>query len=606
MLRSRLLRGQFGAPALYHTPRSVCSPHISSRRSSSYEAGENKSGHISAASNEGVIFFNNIFPLNLQWFFRLPGVSGSKAVPRLFSSGFSANPGDVLRKAQAKLASADGGPAAEVVEVLPRIKEGGAYIKFTYGPGLSPGSVHEAVSQYVKEKNVRPWFAPLTGVRAGLVMGKPWVEDLYRLPSRRLKVEFLPTDPGGVAADLSQEELYAFFRPYGKLTDITTMPSDSKAVPRYAYLDFSKVSKAVMGKNCMHGYVVSEAQGGGKLGTVLRIGYERKARFKFIWEWLSGHPRIVIPVLAAIIATVTVTVFDPIRTLFIKAHVTRTLHLDSNRFYRWFKRKTEDLLTRSGLRSTDDDEAGMQAIWEDRRGDIDQIKTWLMETADTFIVVQGPRGAGKKELVEQALKNRKHRLVIDCKPIQEAHGDAKTISAAAVEVGYRPIFSWMNSISGMVDLAAQGATGIKTGFSETLDNQLAKIWANTSTALKQIALEGRKKDDKDASLSDDEYLEAHPERRPVVIIDNFLHKSNEGGIVYDKISAWCAKDVLPHHKNNTDISTGPLHSPPQTSHTSYSSPTTYPSPNPFPKLSPTASSAKSPSQTAPKTSPSAT
>jgi len=537
MLNRRLLRGQASA-ALRRPSHLTCSPWLLSRRPATFEAGENKSGHINPDANEGIIYFNNLFPLNLQWFFRLPFVSGNKAVPRLISSGLSANPEEVLRKAQAKLAAADGGPAAEVTEVLPRIKEGGAYVKFTYGPGLTPKSVHEAVHVYIKEKRLRPWFAPFSGIRAGLVMGKPWVEDLYRLPSSRLRIEFLPTDPGGPAADLSQEDLYTFFRPYGKLADIVTMPPDSKVVPRFAYLDFASVRKAVMAKNCMHGYVVTDAQGGGKLGTVLRIGYEKKSRFKFVWEWLSGHPRIVIPIVAAILATITVTVFDPIRTLFIKAHIERTLHFEDFRLWRWLRRTTEDVLSKMRLRGMDDEEAGMQAIWEDRKGDIDQVQTWLMETADTFIVVQGPRGSGKKELVDQALKSRKHKLYIDCKPIQEARGDAKTIGAAANEVGYRPVFSWMNSISGMIDLAAQGATGIKTGFSETLDNQLAKIWTNTSTALKQIALEGRKSNDKDAKLSDDEYLEAHPERRPVVVIDNFLHKSNEGVTVYDKLAEW--------------------------------------------------------------------
>ena len=164
-----------------------------------------------------------------------------------------------------------------------------------------------------------------------------------------------------------------------------------------------------------------------------------------------------------------------------------------------------------------------------------------METAETFVVIQGPRGSGKKELVlDQALKDRKHKLVIDCKPIQEARGDGPTINAAALEVGYRPVFSWMNSMSSLIDLAAQGTIGTKTGFSETLDSQLAKIWQNTATALKQIALEGRNKHDKDADLGDDEYLEAHPERRPVVVIDNFLHKSQESSVVYDKIAEWAA------------------------------------------------------------------
>lgn len=187
------------------------------------------------------------------------------------------------------------------------------------------------------------------------------------------------------------------------------------------------------------------------------------------------------------------------------------------------------------------EDAGLSAIWDDRKDDIGQIQTWLMESADTFIVIQGPRGSGKKELVlDQALKGRKNTLVIDCKPIQEAKGDSRTICAAADEVGYRPVFSWMNSISSLIDLAAQGTIGTKTGFSETLDAQLAKIWQNTATALRQIALSSRKKDDKDADLGDDEYLEAHPERRPVVVIDNFLHKSQENSVVYDKISEWAA------------------------------------------------------------------
>ena len=187
------------------------------------------------------------------------------------------------------------------------------------------------------------------------------------------------------------------------------------------------------------------------------------------------------------------------------------------------------------------EDAGLSAIWDDRKDDIGQIQTWLMESADTFIVIQGPRGSGKKELVlDQALKGRKNTLLIDCKPIQEAKGDSRTICAAADEVGYRPVFSWMNSISSLIDLAAQGTIGTKTGFSETLDAQLAKIWQNTATALRQIALSERKKDDKDADLGDDEYLEAHPERRPVVVIDNFLHKSQENSVVYDKISEWAA------------------------------------------------------------------
>ncbi|KAK4954774.1 mitochondrial escape protein 2 [Elasticomyces elasticus] len=514
-------------------------------RHATLEAGENKSGHINAGPNEGILFFDNLFPISLfrlQFLVRTPWNPEKTLSSVLTSTDEStvtsrsiANPAKLLKRSRSG-ATED---LVDVVEILPRLKEGGAFVKFSHDSSTSPSAVQAALTSYLKEHKIRPWWNPFQRVRASLVLGRPWVEDLYRLPSTRLRVEFLPTNPGAEVAELSQEQLYSFFRPYGKLADIITQLSDSKILPKYAYLDFSRMRRAIMAKNCMHGFTVSEAQGGGKMGTVLRLNYEKKIRGSWLKDWLMNHPRIVIPALAALVAGITVAVFDPLRTFFIKAHITKAFHIEDNIIYKWFKTQADNVLTAFRHRS---EETGMEAIWEDRRSSIEQLQTWLMETADTFIIVQGPRGSGKRELVvNEALKNQKYKLLIDCKPIQEARGDASTISAAAAEVGYRPVFSWTNSISGLIDLAAQGATGVKTGFSETLDNQLAKIWNNTATALKQIALEDRKKDDKDANLSDDEYLEAHPERRPVVVIDNFLHKSQEGAMIYDKLAEWAAR-----------------------------------------------------------------
>ena len=360
------------------------------------------------------------------------------------------------------------------------------------------------------------------------------------MPSPRLKVEFLPTRPESTAAELTQETLYSLFRKYGKLMEITPQPSDSKVLPKYAFVDFTRTRFATMAKNCMHGFILVEEAGGGKTGTVLKVSYEARVKAHLIRDWLASHPRIVIPAAAALVATISVAIFDPVRTWFIKIHVTHAFDLEDNKLYIWLRQQLTRATDILKLKHKPADDT-LQAVWEDRQDAIDQLRTWLIETADTFIVVQGPRGAGKKELVlDQALKEVRYKLVIDCKPIQEARGDSATICAAAAEVGYRPVFSWMNSMSSLIDLAAQTTVGTKTNFSETLDAQLAKIWANTATALKQIALSQRKKDDKDSDLNDDEYLEAHPERRPVVVIDNFLHKSNESALVYDKLSEWAA------------------------------------------------------------------
>ncbi|KAK6437551.1 mitochondrial escape protein 2 [Oleoguttula sp. CCFEE 5521] len=519
------------------------------KRYSSGEAGDDKSGHIKTSSTESVLFFNNLLPINLQWLFRIPWTMEKvfpKALDQNKTSAISAvNPGDVLDEA----IKANGLTGVKVLEVLPRFKEGGAYLKFSHDESISSTNVADAVRAYLKQQKFRPWWNPLNRVQARLVIGKPWVEDLFRLPSSRIRCEFLPTSPGAEVAELSQEQLYSFFRPYGKLVDIVTQPSDSKIVPRYAYLDFSHKRKAIMAKNCLHGYTIDEPQGGGKLGTIFRLTYEKKARFGWIREWIFGHPRLMIPLLAALVAGITVAVFDPLRTLAIKAHITRAFHVEDNFIWRWVKTQGEDLIdkVKSLRQHGGTDEAGMQVVWDDRRDQIEQIQAWLMESVDTFIIVQGPRGSGKKELVvDHALKQKReaHKLlIVDCKPIQEARGDTATINAAAGQVGYRPVFSWFNSISGLIDLAAQGTTGVKTGFSETLENQLVKIWNNTASALKSIALEDRKKDDKDSALSDDEYLEAHPERRPVVVVDNFLHKGSDPGaeLVYDKLAEWAAR-----------------------------------------------------------------
>lgn len=201
------------------------------------------------------------------------------------------------------------------------------------------------------------------------------------------------------------------------------------------------------------------------------------------------------------------------------------------------KRQTSDILA---FRKRGDDDAGLSALFTHRKDLIDSIQNNLLETVGTFIVVQGPRGSGGRELVmDQVLEGRRDVLVVDCRQVVEARGEAGTIRKLANQVGYRPVFSWANNLSSMVDLAIQSTTGVKAGFSENLESQVTKILQTTAEALKDVSL-ARRKSDKDANLTDDAYLEAHPERRPVIVIDNFLHKSEEKGIVYDKISDWAS------------------------------------------------------------------
>ncbi|KAJ5230211.1 hypothetical protein N7489_010919 [Penicillium chrysogenum] len=427
----------------------------------------------------------------------------------------------------------------EIKEVVTRYKEGGAFVKYGLKSDISNETIQNAIKEHLKTNPIKPWFNPTLKVDADLVRGTPWIEDLYRIPSQTLKVEFLPTSPDNSAAELTQESLYSLFRPYGKLLDIQTQPSDSKVEPRYAILRFERPRFAVMARNCMHGFIVSEEAGGGNSGTRFKINYERKIKLFMIKDWILNHPRLVIPAIAALIATITVIIFDPIRTFFVTLKIKSSFQSEENPVLQWVRKQASKAsMFPFGKRKSDP--RGLAAIWEDRQTEIAQLRAWLTETAETFIVIHGPRGSGKRELVlEQALKEHKYKVIIDCKQIQDARGDTAKISRAAAQVGYRPIFSWMNSISSFIDLAAQGMIGTKAGFSETLDAQLSKIWQNTGVAMKRVALEGRRKEDKDFNLSEDEYLEAHPETRPVVVIENYLYDADDS-VVLDKLTEWAA------------------------------------------------------------------
>ena len=223
----------------------------------------------------------------------------------------------------------------KVTEILPRLKDGGAYVKFSHSADVTAKDVETQVAEHLKKNPIKPWFSPFQRVRTNLVIGKPWLEDLYRFPSSRIKVEFVPTTPGGEVAELSQEALYSIFRRYGKLAEIMSQPSDSKILPKYAYLDFSRLRQAIMARNCLHGLTVTEQAGGGKAGTVLRLSFEPRMKTHWIKDWLVNHPRVVIPAVAALVATFTVAVFDPIRTFFIKAHVDHAFNLKDNKIYKW-------------------------------------------------------------------------------------------------------------------------------------------------------------------------------------------------------------------------------------------------------------------------------
>jgi len=311
MLTKRLCQLGANPPATRYSPRGYDpSKALSHKRNKTTETGDNKTGHIEAGTFEGIFFLDNIFPLKLNLISGLPLINVEKFLQSLMvrfqnPAISAAEPEKIAQRAlQTPI-------PIEVKEILPRVREGGAFVKFRYEPGQDVKEIEKTVKQFLEDNPIRPWFNPVRRVKTFLVQGKPWVEDLYRIPNPRVKVEFVPTWPGRPAEELSQETLYSLFRRYGKLLDILPQPTESKDVPRFAYLTFNTVRHAIRAKNCMHGFVLSAHEGGGQNGTMLKLSYEQKRKAHYIWDWLVSHPRLVVPILIAFFGTVTVAVFDP-------------------------------------------------------------------------------------------------------------------------------------------------------------------------------------------------------------------------------------------------------------------------------------------------------
>lgn len=456
------------------------------------------SGHIEAGPDEALLFFDNVYPIQYGWLdlrYWLVKLD-TKMADR------------VLRNAVPK----DLG--VTLASVTPRIKEGGALLRVRWNKvsGLTPEVVASRVEQHLAKDQQHLYFNPLRRLRSFLVKGRPWLEDLNRFPSQRLRIEF----EGG--SDLGQETLYQYFRQYGQIVNIFP----ASATQKYAVLQFAQIRSATAARTCLHGVKVGD--------SVLKIGFESKLKAHVVREWIVSHPRFTVPAFAALIAGLSVSVFEPIRTWFVQQKISRSFHYEDLRVFQWLKSGAQSFLRPRNAKAA-------REIWFERGTAKKEIATWLDESTSTFTIVQGPRGSGKRELVvDDVLHGRENVLVLDCEVLVESRSDASAILNLANQIGYRPIFSWMNSLSSLVDLAAQGMTGQSTGFSETLDNQIKKILSTGAAALKNLALRHKVKSDG----RDEDYLEANPKERPVVVIDNFLHKQEGSELLYENLCRWAA------------------------------------------------------------------
>ncbi|EKD02278.1 hypothetical protein A1Q2_03425 [Trichosporon asahii var. asahii CBS 8904] len=348
----------------------------------------------------------------------------------------------------------------------------------------------------VREPELRGWQRDAGAGRAWVVKGRQWTEDLSRYPSSQLKVEFAGPDVG-------QEVLYSLFRPYGRIIEIVPPSPVPAGALRYSILKFSRISTAVAASNCLHSYSTPTSQIDYDLvkkqpdqdvtRSTLKICYEQPLKGHYFRDWVRDHPKIAIPILAFLLGGLSYSFFDPIRSFFVRNDIEGTWDLEK---YQTVKFVRDNIWlpvynTLTGQRNRPQrkrnvDDLG-RASWQDRMEAEANIEKWIREFPSTFIVVTGPPGSGKHELVHRMIEGS-HRpsLEIDCAEVAKAKTDGDLVKNLAAQTSYWPVFSFLQSMNGLIDLAAQGLIGQKAGFSTPIDEQLRNMLDVVTTALKGV------------------------------------------------------------------------------------------------------------------------
>lgn len=536
-----------------------------------------------SASNTGVldyekqlevlIYFDHIYPLRVSY-------AVFRQYLRLMLPWQSRLSEEDLKARVCDISSNDKNPLSEQLSIrdfVPLKRDGGAFVTFSVPDNTTPKELINQIVVNIKaneaeeNKDVFKWIRNKvlnTFPTAYQVKGTPWIEDLSRYPSPKLTVKF-DGDP------LTEEELYMLFRRYGRIVDILPRTSSDPT----ATILFKNIRSAICAKNCITGISLD----GGR--TVLHLQYLKMQRVNFVKDLIVNHQRISIPIIVALLATVAVFIFDPIRQWFIEVKIGHKYTFDSYKdntfvkvFYTpytyvvaWFKDSVDYFDEHIGqnyfsTQNSDGLDCNANILWSERFEKVKQLKLWIYENVNTYIIVRGPKGSGKEEFVlDNTLQNdpelKKKVLYIDCEALSKARSDSTLIKNTANQLGYFPVFTWTNTISQFIDLGVQGLTGQKSGLSESKETQLKNMFLLTTQALRNIALSDYQTYKKEVSkrqrkrtaleeegaikeevIREDDYLQQHPEAKPIVVINKFLKKSDgPNDFVYKMMADWTAQ-----------------------------------------------------------------
>ncbi|KAH3668064.1 hypothetical protein OGAPHI_001818 [Ogataea philodendri] len=536
-----LLRQLIGRPFRLSKVNSPWKTSLSQFRFISEEAilHQSNAGEDDDVTNTGVMLKEN--KESMMYFDRItPFKTGKYDIRKRFASLFVDHSDKALKQKVLNLAQNKDAPLPLEIKSFKYIgRDGGAFVKFAVPPEMDTIEFNKQIMENVSDKYNDSILHYFIHTRCFPVKGTPWIEDLRRYPSPRIKLWF-------EGPPLTQENLYLLLRRYGVINDIIPPPTDSK--DPFTLVIYRSIRAAITARHCVTGLRIGD--------TVVHIQYSPIVKATLIGNFITNHSRIAFPLIFALFATFAVLVFDPIRYFFVSEKITEKYSLEKNQAFQQLSKLFYSTRSRvsSVLSWPAKARSGTTHSFEGMSKELDrlstEIKRWIDENVNSFIIIQGPRGSGKRHLVEEfVLKDRPNCLYIDCENVIKSRKDQQFLSSFAGELGYFPIFSWLNSVSSFVDLVVQGLTGQKSGLSESKETQVKNILALATTVIRDISLSNYRHtahEQEEVHLKEEDYLQQNPQEKPVVVIDRFQasRKANDANaFVYRELAEWAANMV---------------------------------------------------------------
>ncbi|KAF7311650.1 hypothetical protein MKEN_01068400 [Mycena kentingensis (nom. inval.)] len=361
-----------------------------------------------------------------------------------------------------------------VVELTPASKDGGVFVTFEYTATDAEAALREIETQVQKESF--PSWSARGSTKAYLVKGKPWIDDMWRFPSQFVNVKF-------DGPDVSEEKLYHILRPYGKIHNMLQPATFPAGTSRYITVMFRETRSAATARNVLHGIVLEN--GPNAPPTKLNLVYtshffDQSNQFG---EWVSKHPRIALPILFFLLGGITYTIFDPIRYLMVKSRLDGWFDIKEYRIGRYLHDKSvEYRIFNEPKHITETEE-----VWKEREQAEKDTRAYLTDWPTTVAFVHGPQGSGKTRMLNAILGSSSRTVLnLDCAQLQNATSDAQLLNALAKQLGYWPVFSFLNSLNQIIDLASVGIMGQKANLNSSLPDQVRAMLLVVRNAVKSV------------------------------------------------------------------------------------------------------------------------